>query len=63
MCVMNDIGRVHLVGDVIDRVPELGTRAAYPGQPTRDQLIEHKHIFCGAAATWRHADSTETDNV
>jgi xylulose-5-phosphate/fructose-6-phosphate phosphoketolase len=29
MCVMNDIDRFHLVGDVIDRVPKAGARAAY----------------------------------
>ena len=29
MVVMNDLDRFHLVGDVIDRVPGLGARAAY----------------------------------
>jgi xylulose-5-phosphate/fructose-6-phosphate phosphoketolase len=45
MCVLNDIDRFHLVGDVIDRVPSLGSRAAYAKQAIRDALIEHRqHI-------------------
>jgi xylulose-5-phosphate/fructose-6-phosphate phosphoketolase len=42
MCVMNDVDRFHLVGDVIDRVPKLGVAAAYAKQAIRDRLIEHK---------------------
>jgi xylulose-5-phosphate/fructose-6-phosphate phosphoketolase len=42
MCVMNDLDRFHLVGDVIDRVPKLGVAAAYAKQAIRDRLIEHK---------------------
>ena len=45
MCVMNDIDRFHLVGDVIDRVPTLGARAAYAKQAIRDKLIEHKYYI------------------
>ena len=45
MVVMNDLDRFHLVDDVIDRVPQLGSRAAYAKQRIRDRLIEHKpHI-------------------
>jgi xylulose-5-phosphate/fructose-6-phosphate phosphoketolase len=44
MCVRNDIDRFHLVGDVIDRVPKLGSRAAYAKQAIRDKLIEHKEF-------------------
>ena len=29
MVVMNDLDRFHLFGDVIDRLPQLGSRAAY----------------------------------
>jgi len=46
MCVRNDLDRFHLVHDVIDRVPALGSRAAYAKQAIRDKLIEHKqYIF------------------
>ncbi len=42
MTVMNDLDRFHLVADVIDRVPQLGPKAAYAKQAIRDKLIEHK---------------------
>jgi xylulose-5-phosphate/fructose-6-phosphate phosphoketolase len=42
MCVLNDLDRFHLVEDVIDRVPQLGARAAYFKQALRDKLIDHK---------------------
>ncbi len=32
--------------DVIDRLPQLGARAAYFKQALRDKLIEHKHYIC-----------------
>ena len=41
MVVLNDLDRFHLVMDVIDRLPRLGTRAAYVKQALRDKLIEH----------------------
>jgi xylulose-5-phosphate/fructose-6-phosphate phosphoketolase len=41
MAVLNDIDRFHLVGDVIDRVPQLGAKAAYLKQGIRDKLIDH----------------------
>jgi xylulose-5-phosphate/fructose-6-phosphate phosphoketolase len=41
MVVLNDLDRFHLVADVIDRVPQLGPRAAYAKQAIRDKLIEH----------------------
>ncbi len=41
MCVLNDLDRFHLVMDVIDRVPELGYKAAYLKQAMQDKLIEH----------------------
>jgi xylulose-5-phosphate/fructose-6-phosphate phosphoketolase len=46
MVVLNDLDRFHLVGDVIDRVPNLGTRMAYLKQMLRDRLIEHKEYIC-----------------
>ena len=42
MCVLNDLDRFHLVVDVIDRVPQLGSQAEYAKQWIRDRLIEHK---------------------
>ncbi len=42
MVVLNELDRFHLVGDVIDRVPSLGSRAAYAKQYLRDKLIDHK---------------------
>ncbi len=42
MVVLNDLDRFHLVGDVIDRVPGLGSRAAYAKQYLRDKLLDHK---------------------
>ncbi len=45
MVVMNDLDRFHLVADVIDRVPQLGPRAAYVKQAIRDKLIQHKHYI------------------
>lgn len=41
MAVRNDLDRFHLVADVIDRVPKLGSAAAHLKQFTRDKLIEH----------------------
>jgi xylulose-5-phosphate/fructose-6-phosphate phosphoketolase len=42
MVVLNELDRFHLVGDVIDRVPGLGSRAAYVKQYLRDKLLDHK---------------------
>jgi xylulose-5-phosphate/fructose-6-phosphate phosphoketolase len=41
MAVLNDIDRFHLARDVIDRVPSLGSRAAYLTQLLRDKLVDH----------------------
>jgi xylulose-5-phosphate/fructose-6-phosphate phosphoketolase len=77
MCVLNDLDRFHLVQDVIDRVPQLGTKAAYAKQAIRDKLIEHKQYIdqygedmpeirgwtWGGVTRAGRATSTEADNV
>ncbi|HTL54458.1 MAG TPA: phosphoketolase family protein [Candidatus Limnocylindrales bacterium] len=45
MVVLNDLDRFHLVSDVIDRVPNLGSRAAYVKQGIRDKLLDHKNYI------------------
>jgi xylulose-5-phosphate/fructose-6-phosphate phosphoketolase len=45
MCVLNEIDRFHLVQDVIDRLPQLGSRAAYAKQAIRNALIEHRQYI------------------
>lgn len=45
MAVRNDIDRFHLAADVIDRVPKLGTIAAYVKQTVRDRRTEHREYI------------------
>lgn len=45
MLVRNDLDRFHLVGDVVDRVPGLASKAAYIKQSIRDKLVEHKEYI------------------
>jgi len=45
MVVMNDLDRFHLVGDVVDRVAQLGAGAAYIKQEMHDRLIDHKQYI------------------
>ena len=78
MVVLNDLDRFHLVGDVIDRLPQLGSRAAYAKQAIRDALIEHRSYINERGEDhpmvlgWRwgregpataRSSSTEADNV
>ena len=45
MRVQNDLDRFHLVMDVVDRVPGLGTKGAHLKQSMQDKLVEHKHYI------------------
>ncbi len=77
MVVLNEIDRFHLVGDVIDRLPQLGPRAAYFKQKLQHKLLEHKEYIAkhgddmpeiagwrwGQKAATARGTSTESDNV
>jgi xylulose-5-phosphate/fructose-6-phosphate phosphoketolase len=78
MVVLNGLDRFHLVEMVIDRVPQLGARAAYFKQRIRDKLIQHKHYVAEhgedmpEVSGWRWGEtgpvtargsSTESDNI
>jgi len=45
MRVQNDLDRFHLVQDVVDRLPHLGSQGAYLKQTMQNKLIEHKHYI------------------
>ncbi|APG91581.1 phosphoketolase [Sinorhizobium americanum] len=79
MVVLNELDRFHLVSDVIDRLPQLGARAAYFKQAIQAKLIEHREYIekhgddmpSISGWTWgvksteqvRGATSTEGDNA
>src|SRR6478672_1368437 len=78
MVVMNDLDRFHLVENVIDRLPQLGAKAAYFKQAIHEMLIEHKEYTekhgddMPAISGWKwgakepaktRGTSTEGDNV
>ena len=43
--VQNELDRFHLVIDVVDRMPSLGTKGAYLKQLMQDKLVEHKRYI------------------
>ena len=46
MRVQNDLDRFHLVEDVVDRLPHLGTKGAYlKSSWLRRKFIEHKQYI------------------
>jgi xylulose-5-phosphate/fructose-6-phosphate phosphoketolase len=78
MVVLNRLDRFYLVEMVIERVPGLGTRAAYFKQAIRDRLTQHRHYVAEHGEDmlelrgWRWGQagpgvrpigSTEADNV
>lgn len=78
MVVVNDLDRFHLCEDVIDRLPRLGSRAAYFKQKVREKLIDHRHYIqrhgddMPAVSGWRWGErepaattgtSTDGDNI
>jgi len=46
MTVLNDLDRFHLAIDTIDRLPQLGARAAPVKQALRAKLAEHREYIC-----------------
>ncbi len=45
MVVRNDMDRFHLAIDVIDRLPQLGAKAAYVKQELQGKLVEHRRYI------------------
>ncbi|MES2427063.1 MAG: phosphoketolase family protein [Bacteroidota bacterium] len=45
MTVLNEMDRFHLVMDVIDRLPQTGSKGVYLKQLLADKLIAHKHYI------------------
>jgi len=45
MAVLNDLDRFHLAMDVIDRLPQLGSRAAYLKQELQEKLVDHRRYI------------------
>ena len=43
--LQNDVDRFHLVQDVVDRVPRLGTKGTYLKQLMQDKLIGHQQYI------------------
>jgi xylulose-5-phosphate/fructose-6-phosphate phosphoketolase len=43
--VLNDLDRYHLFIDVIDRLPQIGSRGDYLRQQLQDKLVEHRQYI------------------
>ena len=55
MVVMNDLDRFHLFGDVIDRLPQLGSRAAYAKQAMNESCSSTSSTSRSTAMTCRRS--------
>ena len=42
MVVMNDLDRFNLANDVVDRLPDLGSKVLYTKQLSQNKLLDHK---------------------
>ena len=45
MTVLNDLDRLHLVMDTIDRLPQTGDKGIHLKQQLKAKLIEHKQYI------------------
>lgn len=69
MTVLNDLDRLHLVIDVIDRVPQTGERGLALKQQLKDKLFEHKQYInlhgqdMPEIRNWRWSDTDNRGNI
>ncbi len=67
MTVLNEMDRFHLVMDVIDRLPQTGSKGVYLKQQLTDKLTEHKQYICTNGKdmpeilNWKWPEETKTN--